>query len=54
MPTAWQLSTNICAPELLTHFFIDLFVYVVLQDEGILSTLPPEIWPPLWRSVMGI
>lgn len=48
MPTACQLSTNICAPVLfLTQFFIDLYVYGVLNDEGILSTIPPEIWPPL-------
>lgn len=48
MPTACQLSTNIYAPVLfLTQSFIDLFVYEVLNDEGILSTIPPEIWPPL-------
>lgn len=55
VPTACQLTTNICAPELfLTHFFIDLFVHVVLHDEGILSTLPPEIRLPLWGIVMCI
>lgn len=48
VPTACQLSINVYAPELfLTYFFIDLFVYVVLHDEEIPSTLPPEIWLPL-------
>lgn len=53
--TDCHLGTNMCAPEhLLTHCCIALFAYVVHYDEGIPSTLPPEVWPPLCWSVMGI